>query len=62
MVTGDRRTGPKKYSLVVTGITDKLRTNRAKKCGKKKINKIIDNSTDIRSESYWHKINYFVEC
>ena len=27
MVTGDKRTGPKKYSLAVAGIMDELRTN-----------------------------------
>ena len=61
-MTGDKRTGPKKYGLAVAGITDELRTNygrteqkfvyklRTKKCVKKKSNK--------SSKFYWHKINH----
>merc|ERR1712059_218615 len=50
----------KKYCLAVAGITDKLWTNVTDffdKCVEKKFQKILENSTDIRSESYWHQIN-----
>ena len=57
MVTGDKRTGPKKIQFGGSGhygqITDKLWTNRAK-MSPKKFQQILENSTDIQSESYWH--------
>ena len=56
MVTGDNRTGPKKYGLAVVGIMDELWTNGAKMC-----QQILENYNDIRSESYWHQINCLVE-
>ena len=59
MATGDKRTGPKKYDLAIVGITDELRMNGAKMC--QQFSKILENSTDIRSESYWHQINCLVE-
>ena len=55
----------KKYGLAVAGITDELRTktdelqlNHLKKI----IQNILENSTDIQSESYWHQIICLVEC
>ena len=41
----------------MAGITDELRTKRSKNVWKTKFQKILEKSTDIRSESYWHQIN-----
>ena len=32
-----------------------------KKCVETKFHKILENSTNIRSESYWHQINRLIE-
>ena len=53
----------KKYGLAVAGIMDELQknvTDGPKMC-KQKIQIILENSTDIQSESYWHRINYLFE-
>ena len=44
---------------MVAGITDKLRTktDELQLNHLKKNQQILENSTDIRSESYWHQIN-----
>ena len=34
---------------------------RRKNVWKKNYKKILENSTDIRSESYWHQMNHLVE-
>ena len=52
-VTGDKRTGKKK-SLAVAGITDENGLIAAQPC------QFFKNSTNIRSESYWHQINCLV--
>ena len=65
MVTGDKRTGQKKIlfggSRHYGQITDENGWITAQP-SKKKNQKILENSTDIRSESYWHQINCHVEC
>ena len=64
MVTGDKRTGTKKILFDSTGhygrITDE-RDRHMDKCVKNKVQQILENSTDIRSESYWHQINCLVK-
>ena len=53
----------KKYGLVVAGIMDKLRMNmmNGPKMCQTNFQKILEKSTNIRSESYWHQINHLVE-
>ena len=54
MLTGDKRQVMKKYSLGLAGLSyNYLQFNCLKI--------FFENSTDIRSESYWHQINCLVE-
>ena len=60
MATGDKRTGKKKYGLGGSRNYGQITDEMEQKCVDNKFQKILENSTDIRSESYWHQINHLI--